>query len=383
MFIFDGKPYEMLYVAEQIVTNETIFNRTLPSNTSVKYMPIGNSYSAPLSVAKINAAITTSTAGIGELMYVLLAGTTSYTSFNRNSPNTSAFYTNYIPSQSVFMLTHARGGAGGNLVIGKSCVEHSARPNDIRLADRGASLAPARSGVAYSVDRSNLLKFQVNTDEGDHIFDVAAVFVREDAQAGADVYDMSKMASSEAGLFSLYMTDITSGAKQLQTGVPLETNSVRMGFKPASSSGNYVLTASNVESMTTDAVILEDTKENVFQDLRVNDTYSFGSVSEDDVNRFVIHFKPVNKPGTTTDTDLTTVNNINIYASNNTIFINNLNQSDINSNVGIFDVAGKQVGKFIVTGYPQMTYNTQNLVQGTYIVRKLDGRQAVAKFIVK
>ncbi|MDR3327176.1 MAG: T9SS type A sorting domain-containing protein, partial [Prevotellaceae bacterium] len=387
MFLFDGTPYCMPYLAEQIVTNETIFNRTWISSNSLsnKYMPVGNSYSAPLSVDSINKRIVSSSVGIGPDIYVLLAGQTSYKSF-KIDPTTrasqSAFYTDYIPSQSVFMLIRQGNAASSSLSIGRDCVVHAARSNNMRDADRG--LAPARSGVARSsVDRSNLLKFQVNTDESDHIFDVAAVFVREDAQAGADVYDMSKMASSEVDLFSLYMTDITSGAKQLQTGVPLETKSVRMGFKPTSLGGNYVLTASNVESMTTDAVILEDTKENVFQDLRVNDTYNFSSLAEDAVNRFVVHFKPVNTAEETTYTDLATMNNINIYAFNNTIFINNLDENDMNTSVGIFDVAGKQAGKFTVNGYPQMTYNAQNLVQGTYIVRKLDGRQAVAKFIVK
>jgi hypothetical protein len=382
--LFDGQPYTLNKVPEQIVTTENLYNKVLSVPNSNKYIIVGNSYSAPISVTKLNNAITASGAGISSQMYVYEPGSANYTQFDRTNPGVSAFYADYIPSQSIFMLVHNRKGTGGTLSFGRDLVEHARITFD--NASPAILPAPVAPGVTQptsstSITRDNLLKFRVSPTNNPLIRDVAAVFVRNDYQDGK--YDMTKFYNFESGQFSLYMNDVTTPAtKRLQMGVPENTVSVNMSFESVNIDAEYTITASNVDMMNTQLVLLEDKLTGYVQDLRANPVYEFHANATDAPGRFTVHFAPLDP----TDNDNPFVNEVpdiySFYSGNNIVKVNNLNVGDINSRLQIIDMQGRIIKESVVSAYPSQDVVT-NLLPGVYIIRINGARQHTNKFIVK
>jgi hypothetical protein len=390
-FLFNGNPYNLGWQAEQIVTDQPLYNKNLPSSNSThKFIVIGNSYSAPISVEKLNAYIgaTTTQPAIYTTMYVFPAGSQSYYSFNRKDPGVNAWDIAHIPSQSVFMLEHRAGKKGGQFTIDRSLVEHSKRSNNILAGENGLLPPPpppapsARQRAVSDVVKPNLLRFAVSPADNESVYDLTAVFVREDAAIGSDKYDMAKTYNLDSQSFMLFMTD-ANASKQQQMGVPAETESVNMSFRPTNKLGtvNYTLTASNVENMQTEAVQLQDVQTGIFQDLRLNPVYEFVAEADDAMNRFVVHFVPVmTTPEVTTGiANDGTEKGIYAFCTANVLNVINLNAAT-DRTIQVLDIQGR-----IIT---QQTVNNEtmklqlNLANGIYFVRVQGDRNYSNKFVV-
>ncbi|MCL1867624.1 MAG: hypothetical protein FWF72_01565, partial [Paludibacter sp.] len=286
-YLFNGYPYNLSsirgYIPEQILTNEALYDHTLGSVTSAKYIIVGNSYSAPISVEKLIAYLGSLSPALRfqKYLYFFPAGSQTYTQMDMSASDVNAFPTKYIPSQSIFMVLQS-GGTGGRLKFDKSLTVQAKVTNNLVANAGGAGIygAPAMIGAGEDY-MPNLLRFRVTPDDDNkYVYDQTAIFVRTDASAGNDRYDMQKFTNPDEGSFLLAMKD-DANVRQLQMGVPTTTASAKMLFRPSKYAGDFILTASNVESMTTQAVILEDTKTNTFQDLRENPVYKFGAEQYD------------------------------------------------------------------------------------------------------
>ncbi|MCL2596568.1 MAG: T9SS type A sorting domain-containing protein [Paludibacter sp.] len=382
-YLFNGYPYNLSelqgYIPEQILTNEPLYSHNLTAQTTPKNVIVGNSYSAPISVEKlINYLNNRIGAGMNfaPFLYFFPAGSQSYQQVNWTTYDVNAFPIQYIPSQSIFMVKHY--GGGGNLTFDKSLTVHAKVTNNL-VAEGSIYYAPAASGVnGYNSIQNNLLKFKVSPADNANIFDQTAVFVRSDASAGNDRYDMAKVANFDEGSFILSMRD-DANARQYQMGVPINTTSAQMSFRPAKNAGSYILTASNVENMNTEVVVLEDTKTNYFQDLRANPIYEFNTEQYDYENRFIVHFT---SPIPTGNNDLQD-GEINAYYNNNrAIIIQRLNEKDVNSIVELIDVQGRVISKDKISSYPTQSIDA-NLTSGVYFVRVKGARNYTGKVVVK
>lgn len=385
-YLFNGYPYNLSalqgYIPEQILTDEPLYSHNMNPQTTPKYVVVGNSYSAPISVEKlINYLNDRKSTGMNfaPFLYFFPAGSQSYQQVNWTTYDVNAFPIQYIPSQSIFMIMHY--GGGGDLTFDKSLTVQAKVTNNLLFDEvSGAYGAPAMPDVNATSGniQNNLLKFKVSTSDNPNIFDQTAVFVRSDASLGNDRYDMVKYSNFDTGSFQLSMRD-QSNTRQYQMGVPTNTESVNMSFSPAKYGGTYVLTASNVESMTTQAVILEDTKTHYFQDLRENPVYEFQTEQYDYENRFVVHFIQQVPTGTNDMQD----GSINAYYNNNhSIIVQYLNDKDLNSTVELIDIQGRLISKDKITSYPTQSMDV-NLASGVYFVRVNGARNYTGKVVVK
>jgi len=109
-------------------------------------------------------------------------------------------------------------------------------------------------------------------------------------------------------------------------------------------------------------IILFDRKTNTSQDLKQNGTYSFTGNVNDDSHRFDILFSNILN-------GITTVNasSFKIYSSGQEIFIQNVNSTDNNAVVTLYDMIGKQVQQTNIS-LDNLTKINTSLTTGYYIV---------------
>ena len=136
-----------------------------------------------------------------------------------------------------------------------------------------------------------------------------------------------------------------------------------MGFK-VGIAGTFTIEFAGADGFDASIpVYLEDTKENIFVNLRENQTYTFDYNPDDNENRFNIHFtKPANVEE----------NEISIYSAGKRIFI--LNPGNINSSIEIYNVTGQRIKTLNLNG------NTAEIdmnVSGNYFVRLISGEKIV------
>lgn len=105
-------------------------------------------------------------------------------------------------------------------------------------------------------------------------------------------FDADKM-MSDAGSPSLF-TRMPDGYGLSIQALPINTNiiTVPLALKPENT-GVFQINFNELQALPgTMMVTLEDTKEQSFQDIRINNVYSFSADINDDVNRFLVHFTP-------------------------------------------------------------------------------------------
>jgi hypothetical protein len=136
---------------------------------------------------------------------------------------------------------------------------------------------------------------------------------------------------------------------------------VQLGFE-CGLSGNYSFKASDIESFNASvSVYLEDTKDEIFQDLRENAEYTFTSTITDDPDRFVIHF--ANPLGVDDPAGLQ--ENLRIYSWQNRVIVTA--PSGFYGTVEVYDLPGKMTASSKISGGKNTI--TINASKGYYIVK--------------
>lgn len=169
---------------------------------------------------------------------------------------------------------------------------------------------------------------------------------------------------------------------------PMLTNTVPTSAKqlamyitpPSDKTRNMMIQPYRMETMSTvSRVWLEDKFENKIIELTPETKYYFSSPvlteQEASKNRFVIHFAPVDNNDLIVNEDP-----IACYYNSSTLYISGLNEKDLNSNVQIYDLQGRMIGKTIVNSTGRMEY-LKPLTQGTYIVKITGKRNYTTKFV--
>src|SRR5690606_2389879 len=135
---------------------------------------------------------------------------------------------------------------------------------------------------------SNQVLFRVTPSDNKLIYDVAAIGLRSGAQTGIDSYDMTKV-YSEADIFQLYSLSSTE-VKLSANGVPLETEQVKLCFRPVNKATEFKLDAKYVETISSPGLWLEDKIAKTIVDMTADASYHFISNPDDVEDRFIVHF---------------------------------------------------------------------------------------------
>ena len=162
---------------------------------------------------------------------------------------------------------------------------------------------------------------------------------------------------------------LSDGHKLSTNAIPTPTNStvVNLGFN-AYVNGNYTITANNSIANCT-AITLEDLKTNTTQNLLQNPVYNFTAATNDNANRFVLHFATavgVNEIGNS---------NGSIYAYDNNIYINAGEQI---KQINVYNTLGQLVKTLNnVNGLQKINMNGN--ATGYYIVKVVSDKNVYSE----
>ncbi|MFV0391674.1 MAG: T9SS type A sorting domain-containing protein [Paludibacteraceae bacterium] len=373
-FYFNGKVYTLTAYKEQLFAENNLYSRSVSQTGTTLNWLIGNSYTSPLSTKLIAKKMEDSGLVFSPIIYVFPAGSTSYQPLNITGSGTGIAVADFneIPAMSIFMVRVSKSNTNtGTLTIGKSEQIHGNVAHNVANAPKyqGApSLAKNESGI------TNQVIFKITPMENEHVYDLAAIGLREGAALESDDFDVSKVPSADFA-FQLY-TLSASNSKLAANGVPLNIDSVTMALKPASVNDTYKLTAQYAQTLTSEGLWLKDNVTNTITDIKLNPEYLFQSTPNDALSRFVVYFK---KPTAYISTDVNP--GITVVSGNNKITLLNLLEQDINSRVSLYDMTGKTLMNNSITGYPAFELDSENLVPGVYVVRIEGKRNTSLKFI--
>jgi hypothetical protein len=360
-FTFNGQVYTMTPYEEQLFAEDVLFTHTFTAPTTLSHplnWVIGNSYSAPISMDAIKELIINSPLYFEPHIYIYSAGTTSYQPIPLDAGNTigETLYTE-VPAKGVLMVrvqTNQGGSpipAGTTFTIGKQQLHHGTLSHNL--------LQQAKD-VSTTVNRD--VSIRATLAENSNIYDFTAVGLRENASLNADdKYDIPKIYMAQQEGFQLFTTTPAS-SKLAVSGVPLDTESVSLSFKPQAQKTDYTLTFSQKNE---GSLWLKDLKTDEIIDLQQTPSYTFTGTGTDLENRFILYFA---NPAEIAPMSIENANsNVYVKLSDNRLDICGLTDLDMNAKVYIYNMLGETVFAGTVSQYPQQEFNV-NIPKNIYIV---------------
>ncbi|MGE5424526.1 MAG: T9SS type A sorting domain-containing protein, partial [Syntrophothermus sp.] len=206
--------------------------------------------------------------------------------------------------------------------------------------------------------------------------DKAIVHFDENVTAGFDKgYDGYKLAgTSEAP--QLYT--LSANKKLTCNSLPFDAKniSVPMGFS-CGVSGTFTIMADSLGTFANNSTIsLEDKKLNVFTDLKQSAQYSFGYTTNENPDRFVLHFY---NPNIGTG-DLAGASNIQIFTSNNQLIVRLLDSDFREGLLQVYDMTGRLVYHERIAG--ENTRISLSLAGGYYLAKVTTAKALVTEKIL-
>lgn len=247
--------------------------------------------------------------------------------------------------------------------------------------------------------RNNELLIQaIDVESGQE--DRMCVVLHEGANMGAiDSYDNSKgiygleenaddgnskvkiTKSTQDAMTGLVYTKSSEGKAMLTNVIPANTKQLGLFFvPPVAETREYEFIPNRLNTFSVvNEVWIEDTYTNSFEKLEEGQPYRFTAQpltgEEITKNRFILHFGKVNNDIIGGDEK-----DITCYYNSSTLYISNLINKDINSDITIYDMQGRLMGKSKVKNTPEDQY-AKPLAAGTYIVKITGARNFTTKFI--
>jgi len=373
-FYFNGKVYTVTPYSEQLFAEDNLktLSATGTTSTTVNWL-VGNSYTSPISTVELAKVMEKATGlSFASTAQIYVAGSQSYVPVTVSGSGDAITVSDYkeIPAMSVFMLTLKSGYLqNGTLSLGKALLKHG------KYSHGNPSAVRAQTGeTSSSVD--NQINFRVYPADNLNVFDLAAVGLRQNSSAGSDDYDVQKLYNEDNSAFQVYSLSET-GTKLVANGVPLNTDSVQIGFKAPTTGGQFIIEASNVSTLSTGGAWMLDKKTSTLVDLYTQNQYTFTSEKSDATNRFTLYFKVPKSLNASTDSPTPEIEG---RFTDNALVLKQLGESDLNSLVRVLDVQGRILSESTVNSYPE--YHLQaNYPQGVYVVQVKGARNQALKVV--
>lgn len=195
-------------------------------------------------------------------------------------------------------------------------------------------------------------------------------------------YNGKKTKTKYMGSTGIVYTKSSDGENLLGNAVPGTTKELALFFIPPSTTQEITLRfygLENVESVS-NVWLIDRYLNNKTTKLSPGDEYTFVSDAADannavDNNRFILRFYD-------SDNDIIKEdeNPITCYYNTSVLYLSGLNEDDIDSNVQIYDLQGRLIGKTKINNAPSMEY-LKPLSLGTYIVKITGKRNYTTKFV--
>lgn len=354
---FDGGVYHLTPYAEQLNLDK-IFDGNLTGETTKNVnILIGNSYTSALNIDSLKKMMGASTLNFISSVYIFMPGA-GYQPYSMRDDAIQPIDNPEIPAMGVFMLRLNKKVSNGNLLIDRRYLSHGSLPNNMLRA----------SGF-----RDEVL-FTLQHVEYPRNYDLAAIGLRTSAKDVKDVIDMEKVINNSTDLpqlFSLSADDVAMSSNALSP----TAESVRLCLKPNFMPGTYSLKAARQESLTTEALMLEDRKTGVITDLFANPSYTFDVETTDVTERFIVHFKTVS---TSMSGGLSSTLQC-YYSGSNKLTVSGVNMLDEGSSLEVTDVQGRLLYRFTLSSVFEQNFDT-NLTPGVYIAKISGKRNLTVKF---
>jgi len=392
-FVFNGVVYQLPFYQEQLFAEDNLpiykFSQKPTTGVSTNWL-MGNSYTCAISLDSLIKYMSYSDFNFNPTMYVFPYGSQTYQPLKINDDITLLKF-GEIPAMSIFMVRPTSNQPlwqTGEFKVSKNLLVHS-------IVDHGQTsyYVPSNApGTMYAPHSglNNQVIFRLTTADNESNFDVTAIGLRANGTLVSNSSDVSKVYMAENAGFQLYTLSAPAAgtgviSKTSVKRVPFDVETVPMNVKPlAYESKTMVLSVEGVETLTSPDFWIEDLQTGATHRFVNGEPYVFTTQIDDPQERFLVHFNVQPVPNDPTGTEYTPDTKLNIYAVGKEIFIENLLQSDIGANAAIYDVAGKLLDTFKVTKTPTMSYMTNGLISGTYIMRLFRTNSAEAlKLIIR
>ncbi len=197
------------------------------------------------------------------------------------------------------------------------------------------------------------------TDEGIGENNAFVIFGDNGTPSDDDGYDVPKFFGSETNP-RLYLVEdnLKLTIDYLSNLEESEERIVKMNLEPGMT-GKHIL-AANLDSLENVKVTLEDIKTGSFHVFNDESTYEFNALENDDPGRFLIHFN-YDPTGINEEIGANT-NKISIYTYNKNVYIEYSNKANIQSEIRIYDLMGREiyVNDVFVSGTVKIPVNIDN-----------------------
>lgn len=220
----------------------------------------------------------------------------------------------------------------------------------------------------YKSSVDNLIELRA---DGNNYSDFTFVHFNGEATHGFDArFDAFKLygINEAPQLYSMISGEILSINER-----PMDGNDiVQLGFS-CGNSGSYTFTASGMESFdASKPIFLEDSKLNVYQDLRSNPVYGFSYIAGENANRFKLVFGSV---GIGEGNAL----NVGIFAERKNIHVTT--PESFRGTVQVYDLLGKMVAERQVSGSGE-TIISMAVPTATYLVKATGANGTITRKVV-
>jgi len=360
-FIFNGKPYNLPFIAEQKMTG-ILYNR-IPTAAGTKYQwLIGNSYTSAISIDLLYDAISNSSTTFSNLLYIYPHGATSYESYDLSTDYTSGNIPD-IPAMSVFML----------IVSSTNTNTSQAFTITPDMQVHGKGFADDGTGPFLSSAQPNThLTFRLTPEDNPFIYDQTRIVLQEGTLLTLNSLSIDKPLNPASDYFQLYSG---SQIRPLSKNVLQENISETSLFvSPPKHTLSCRLTVSGLESLTTETLLLYDSKVDVWTNLLEVEDYVFTSDPQDDPARFTVYFNST--------TSLERVESASVSASykDGYLYLNGLTSATLGSRLSIYNTSGLLIQETEIDSYPLYS-TTASFPSGVYIAKITGEQPTIIKFI--
>lgn len=340
---------------------ETVYSADAITKTvSGANVIFGNSYSAPISLSKLNTAMGTN---FDNYIYLFPVGATQYYAYDRSSM--PATYSE-ISQTGIFMLKPTV--ALTSFSITKDLLTHGIAPH----TTKSAKLKSLRlSSLTYYDQVSLTARLASNRA----IFANTTVTIADGSSTTSDAYDALMYGFYPFGLWTLSSDGVALSANK----TPNVADSIPLNFKVTTQPTTFDLDLTSLDLVKGDGFWLRDKQTGSLTQMVAGDTYTFSASPSDDANRFVIYLKNLSS---TTGVETATASTIYAYCNLSTLNITRLTDVDMGSVVMIFDMQGRKLMETTVEDTPKQSINLSGLTTGAYILKIKGKRNYTTKFTV-
>ena len=235
--------------------------------------------------------------------------------------------------------------------------------------------------------KSSLIDWSDNFGIGEYVMLKVSDGEKQDAafinfgESGSDDFESNydgykRFGSETAPQLYLVEGDYNLSIDYLKTLGEAEEKIVQLNFKAGQDTEHII--AANLDSLLNTKVTLEDLKTGMMHEFNNGDHYVFNASTNDDNDRFLLHFL-YSPTGIEDPIDQGTVENtIKVYAFNNAVYISNKDNNISQSTVAMYDLLGRQIysNKIELGSSTRIPVNVSN----TYlIVKVIKGNEVITQ----